>query len=236
MAASGGYYISAFSDRIFALPTTLTGSIGVFGIKFDATDLAKSHGVEVNFVSSGKHASTYDVMHPLTKQMKVNIERGMNKVYSYFKEIVSEGRDIPISEVEQIARGRVWTGSQAKEIGLVDEIGGLERAIRYTKRKYVKYGSAEVVVWPEPLSLKDRFLKMSQVEAEAIVSQELSSESTNTAFENGICTNLLPLVLSGAISPLTLLSKLPVTSSVLMTIDESTAVQLALQEAFRQHQ
>ncbi len=172
-------------------------------------------------------------MHPLTKQMKVNLERGMNKVYSYFKEIVSEGRGIPVNEVEQIARGRVWTGSQAKEIGLVDEIGGLERAIRYTKRKYLQNGSAEVVVWPEPLSLKERILKMSQFEAEAIVSQELSS--TNTAFENGICTNLLPLVLSGAIDPLILLSKLPVTSSVLMTIDESTAVQIALHEAFRQH-
>lgn len=229
VAASGGYYISAYADRIFALPTTLTGSIGVFGIKFDLSDLARSYGVEVNFVSSGKHASTYDVFHPLTRQMKVNLERNMNKVYSYFKEIVSEGRGIPIWYVEQIAKGRVWTGEQAKEIGLIDELGGIDRALHYAKRKYTSNGVAEVEVWPKPVSLKDLFKQISSNEAEVKVSN--GSPVISTSLNDR--SNFIQLILSGEVNPSELLSNLPMTSRVLLTVDEIAAVELMLNEASR---
>jgi protease-4 len=223
VAASGGYYVSANADRIFASPTTLTGSIGVFGIKFDATELARSHGVEVDFVSTGSQASAYSIFRPLTKKMKINFERNIEKVYSYFKEIVSQGRNIPLKEVEEIAKGRVWTGEQAREVGLVDEIGGLERAILYAKRKYTTDGFAEVEVWPKQLSLQDRILKLSQTDIEALVSDSSSTLDTDL--------NLLQLVLNGRINPSTLLTGASLTSGMLLTIDESTAVQLLLKEA-----
>lgn len=221
VAASGGYYVSAFSDRIFALPTTLTGSIGVFGIKFDVTELARSYGVDVNFVSSGHHSSAYSLFRPLTKQMKTNFERNINNFYSYFKEIVSEGRNIPIVEVEEIARGRVWTGEQAKEVGLVDEIGGIERAILYAKKKYAT-DCAQVEVWPKPLSLKDRLLRFSEAEAQMLVSEEPSNK-----FMDG--SNITQLLLNKKMDPSSL-TKLSLSSGLLLTIDETTAIAHLLKE------
>ena len=119
-AASGGYYVATHSDRIFALPTTITGSIGVFGIKFDATGLGRQYGVEVQHVTSGgKHSLTYNIFAPLTKAVKRNLLRNVDRVYSYFKEIVAENRNLTLQEVEAIAKGRVWTGLQGRHVGLV---------------------------------------------------------------------------------------------------------------------
>jgi len=224
VAASGGYYVSSFADRIFASPTTLTGSIGVFGIKFDATAFARSYGVEVDFVKSGKHASAFSPFHPLTKQMKQNFERNMNKVYSYFKEIVSEGRKLDLGEVEQIARGRVWTGEQAKEIGLVDQIGGMNSAVLYAKRKYCSGGFADVEVWPKPLSLKDRLLKLS--EADAFVSDAPIVDNSNTYIQS---------ILNGGINPSVFVG-LQSANGVFLTIDETTALHFLLKEALEKTQ
>ncbi len=226
VAASGGYYVSTSADRIFASPTTLTGSIGVFGIKFDATSLARSYGIEVDFVSSGKHASTFSLFHPLTKNMKQNFERNMDKVYSYFKEIVSKGRSMPLGEVEQIARGRVWTGEQAKEIGLVDEIGGINRALLYAKRKYTTDGCAEVEVWPKPVSLKDRLLKLSEADV-------FASDSPSAVSGNEI--SYIQSMLKGEIDPSTFIG-LQSANGVFLTIDETTALHLLLKEALEKNQ
>ena len=159
LAASGGYYISAFSDRIFAQRTTLTGSIGVFGIKLDASEAARRHGVEFGYISSGEHAQTFSLFHPLNDAMKANLTRNMDRVYLYFKQLVSEGRNIPLTEVEVLAQGRVWTGQQAKENDLIDEFGGLHQAIAYATAKYTS-GVAEIEVFPKPLSLKERLAKV----------------------------------------------------------------------------
>ncbi len=148
MAASGGYYVSAGAARIFALPTTLTGSIGVYGVRFDISGLAQNYGVKMGYVSSGKHAAVNDPFHPLTKVMKTSIQGEIDRSYDHFKLLVSQGRSLSPVTVEQVARGRVWTGMQAKENGLVDELGGLERAISYAQRHYTN-GGAVVEFWPK---------------------------------------------------------------------------------------
>jgi protease-4 len=172
LAASGGYYISAFSDRIFAQRTTLTGSIGVFGIKLDASEAARRHGVEFGYISSGEHAQTFSLFHPLNDAMKANLTRNMDRVYQYFKQLVSEGRNIPLAEVETLAQGRVWTGEQAKENDLIDEFGGINHAIAYATAKYTS-GVAEVEIYPKPLSLKEKLTKASKMEMTNISDEPL---------------------------------------------------------------
>ena len=124
-AASGGYYIAMNSEKIFAHPTTLTGSIGIFGVKFDASEWAKSYGIRGDYYPHGSHAAAIHPLTPLTKGTKDNIARFVLDYYDYFKSIVATGRSMSAEEVEKVAQGRVWTGEQAKEIGLVDGLGGL---------------------------------------------------------------------------------------------------------------
>lgn len=147
-AASGGYYIAMNSDKIFAQPTTLTGSIGVFGAKVDVSKWAKSYGVRGDDHPKGSHASTMNPMTPLTPGMKDNISRMVLDYYDYFKSIVAAGRSLSMEEVENVAQGRVWTGEQAKEVGLVDALGGLDRAISYAKTTYTKSDNVKVQHWP----------------------------------------------------------------------------------------
>ena len=118
-AASGGYYIATNSKRIFAQPTTLTGSIGVFLVKFDATNWAKSYGIRSDYHPHGSHGAAAHPLTPLTPGMKNNLERLAQGFYDYFKQIVSDARSLTAEEVEAVAQGRVWTGEQAKEVGLV---------------------------------------------------------------------------------------------------------------------
>ena len=148
-AASGGYYISMNSEKIFAQPTTITGSIGVFGVKLDASKWANSYGVRGDYYPKGSHAAAMHPLTPLTQNMKDNIARMILDYYDYFKGIVSTGRSLSLDEVENVAAGRVWTGEQAKEVGLVDALGGLERAISYAKKAHTKTEEVEVDHWPK---------------------------------------------------------------------------------------
>ena len=120
-AASGGYYIATNSKRVFAQPTTLTGSIGVFLVKFDASEWANSYGIGSDYHPHGSQGAAHLPLTPLTQGMKDNLERLSLGFYDYFKSIVAVGRSLTAEEVEKIAQGRVWTGEQAKEIGLVGE-------------------------------------------------------------------------------------------------------------------
>lgn len=244
VAASGGYYISAYADRIFASPTTITGSIGVFGIKLDASKFARSYGIEVDFISSGKHASTYNTLHPLTKKMRLNLQRNIDKFYAYFKLIVSQGRDIPLEEVEKVAQGRVWTGAQAKEVRLVDEWGGIDRAVSYAKRKYTLNGYADVEVYPKPLTWKDQLMKLSQMETDALVMDDhgevynknefcFENSSEDPLMKTSSYDGLMQLILKGDVRMMNALTRLPHAGRVLLTIDESTAVHQILKEALQ---
>jgi protease-4 len=120
-AASGGYYIATNSKRVFAQPTTLTGSIGVFLVKFDASEWAQTYGIRSDYHPHGSQGAAHLPLTPLTQGMKDNLERLSLGFYDYFKSIVASGRFLTVEEVEKIAQGRVWTGEQAKEVGLVGE-------------------------------------------------------------------------------------------------------------------
>ena len=132
-AASGGYYVSALANRIVARPTTLTGSIGIWGGKFVAVDFYGKLGVGREAVQRGAMAGLYSEMTPFSQEERVRVRRDMGETYARFKALVAEGRGMTEKQVEEIARGRVWTGAQAREIGLVDELGGFETALALAK-------------------------------------------------------------------------------------------------------
>ncbi len=129
-AASGGYYISAPADAIVANNTTLTGSIGVFGMMMNPTRaLERNLGITFDGVTSNKSADMGMPGRSMTKQERAFFMRGVDKVYDRFTSIVAEGRNLPVERVYEIAEGRVWSGRMAQEIGLVDMCGGLKDAI-----------------------------------------------------------------------------------------------------------
>lgn len=148
-AASGGYYVSMNSEKIFANPTTLTGSIGVFGIKFDASKMAASYGIYGDSHPYDSHATATNPLTPLTNNTKKNIARQVLEYYDYFKGIVSTNRALSLEAVEQVAQGKVHTGEQAKEVGLVDELGGIDRAISYAKTTHAETEHIDVEYWPK---------------------------------------------------------------------------------------
>lgn len=170
LCASGGYYLSANSNRIFALPTTITGSIGVFGIKFDATGLARDYGVNVEHIGSGPFTASNSIFQPMTPKVEAALRLRMNRTYDTFKGIVSSGRGLSPTEVEARAQGRVLTGMQALDECLIDEVGGLDRALSFAKRNYTSTGDADVEFWPKPSSPKELFSKVMDGDKEGVVS------------------------------------------------------------------
>ena len=134
-AASGGYWIATYGDRIFAEPTTITGSIGVFGIQFDVKKLANDFGVTFDSVKTGKFADALTISRPKTNEELAVFQRMVDWIYGEFVGKVAESRKLTPVAVEEIAQGRVWSGTEAQKIGLVDELGGLEAAIAYAAQK-----------------------------------------------------------------------------------------------------
>lgn len=128
-AASGGYYISCNANYIVAEPTTLTGSIGVFGMIPNASDLLTNKiGITFDEVKTNKFGNI-SFMQPMTDLEKQLFQRGVENIYTLFLKRCAEGRNLPVDSIAQIAEGRVWSGSNALQIGLVDELGGMEKAI-----------------------------------------------------------------------------------------------------------
>ncbi|MBI4626263.1 MAG: signal peptide peptidase SppA [Verrucomicrobia bacterium] len=134
-AASGGYWISAYGDRIFAEPSTITGSIGVFGLQFDVQKLANDFGITFDSVKTGKFADALTISRPKTDEELAVLQRMVDWIYSEFVGKVADARKLSRADVEEIAQGRVWSGAEAKRIGLVDELGGLDAAIAYAAQK-----------------------------------------------------------------------------------------------------
>lgn len=147
-AASGGYWISTYGDRIFAEPTTVTGSIGIFGIQFDVQKLANDFGFTFDVVKTGKFADSITIARPKTPEEMAVLQRMVDWVYDQFITKVAEGRGLKREFVEEIAQGRVWSGAEAKRLGLVDEIGGLDTAIRYAATKAGLGSSYRLVEYP----------------------------------------------------------------------------------------
>jgi protease-4 len=129
-AASGGYYISCNADKILADPTTITGSIGVFGMVPNMSVFAERIGINAEQVGTNKRSMNYSLFEPMTDDFYNVTKEGIERVYTSFVTKVAAGRNMTFEEVDAIAQGRVWTGKQALENGLVDELGGLEDAIK----------------------------------------------------------------------------------------------------------
>lgn len=133
-AASGGYYIAANANRIFAEPNTITGSIGVFGMLPNINQLSKNIGINAEQVKTHTNASGYSIFEPMDENFKGYVLESIEKTYATFLKRVAEGRNMSTAQVDAMAQGRVWTGIDAQKLGLVDEIGGLEAAIKYAAK------------------------------------------------------------------------------------------------------
>ena len=129
VAASGGYYIASGADKVFADPLTITGSIGVFATLPNFKGFTDQIGINAEHVMTHKNALGYSPFESLSDGFRKSTRQSIEHVYETFKKRVSEGRGLSLSAVEEIAQGRVWTGVQAKENGLIDELGGLNQAI-----------------------------------------------------------------------------------------------------------
>jgi ClpP class serine protease len=169
VAASGGYYIATPADRIFAEATTITGSIGVFGmIPYTGKMLENKLGITFDRVQTHNH-SVMSTNRKLTPEELAMVQNEVNGIYSQFMDRVAKGRSLPVARVNQIARGRVWTGKDALSIGLVDELGSLTDVIDFAKRE-IKDKEAKVIYYPKVK--EDKFgsiIKMIKQENEDVL-------------------------------------------------------------------
>lgn len=157
VAASGGYYIACNADRIFAEPSTITGSIGVFGVVPNFKGVADKFGVNAEVVKTHENASGYSAFEDMDPKFKSTIQESIERTYSTFVNRVAKGRKMTFEQVDAIAQGRVWTGSMALKNGLVDEIGGLDKAIQFAAKK-VKLDTYKITYFPEyEIELRDMF-------------------------------------------------------------------------------
>ncbi len=154
-AASGGYWISTYGDRIFAEPTTITGSIGVFGIQFDVKKLANDFGITFDSVKTGKFADAITITRPKTDEELAVFQRLVDWIYGEFVTKVAESRKLTRPFVEEIAQGRVWSGTEAKRLGLVDEIGGLDAALAYAAKQAGLGAGYELTEYPRKKDLSE---------------------------------------------------------------------------------
>ncbi len=170
-AASGGYWVSTYGDRIFAEPNTLTGSIGVFGMFLDIQKLGNSFGVTWDSAKTGAFADFETSSRPKTDQELAMAQARVDDLYDKFLTKVSTSRNIPRPTLETIAQGRVWAGSEALDLKLVDEIGGLEDAIKYAAQK-AKLGTAigdyKVKEYPEEMTFAESLAQLFNHQEEPV--------------------------------------------------------------------
>ena len=177
-AASGGYYIASLADSIFAMPNTLTGSIGVFSVLFSMDKLMKNKmGVTFDEVKNAPYADVPTSSRPLTPAEGQRIQNAVDTVYSLFKNHVAVGRRLSAADVDSIAQGRVWTGSDASKIGLVDHLGGLDKAIACAATM-ANLKDYKVVTYPEPADKLNMLLKKfgSKADAKIAVKSAIKEE------------------------------------------------------------
>lgn len=181
LAASGGYYISCNANRIFTEPTTITGSIGVFGVLPNFTQLSKNIGIHTEQVNTHKHSSGYSLFTPLEEDTREVIQQSVESVYDTFITRVANGRKMTKEQVDAIGQGRVWSGTDAVKIGLADELGGLDDAIAYAA-KLGKTTSYTTKNYPEyERNLEDLFAGLTGMPfaktREEFIAEEIGEEN-----------------------------------------------------------
>ena len=177
-AASGGYYIACNANTIFAQRNTITGSIGVFGILPNFSQLTKKIGINIEQVKTHENAAQYSPFVPMDENFKAVTLESIEQVYKTFVSHVAQGRKMNFAAVDSIAQGRVWSGTEALKIGLVDKIGGLNAAIAEAARlsKTENYSTQN---YPEyEKDLEDVFSKMPFANSKAsIIKEEIGNEN-----------------------------------------------------------
>lgn len=184
VAASGGYYIAAPAYKIFADPTTITGSIGVFGvIPYTGKMLENKLGMTFDRVQTNQHA-VMSTNRRLSEKELIIIQEEVDEIYDDFLSRVAEGRGMTKEQVNRIARGRVWTGVDAKRIGLVDELGGINDAIAFAK-KQAKLSEAKIKYWPEKKEdpWEVLFEQIGEEELEATMKSQEMPEALKTYYK-----------------------------------------------------
>lgn len=178
LAASGGYYIASNAHKIIAEPTTITGSIGVFGMLPNGKNLADNMGINAEQVVTNKNAVTYSFFEPLNTEQRRFIKEGILDIYDLFSKRVAEGRNLTREQVETIAQGRVWTGADAVKNGLVDELGGLDLALQYAAEAadIQEYKIKEFPVFEKNLDKMLEDLGLAKAK-ETILAEELGEEN-----------------------------------------------------------
>lgn len=149
IAASGGYYIASAAQKIFALPTTLTGSIGIFFGKADLAELAKKIGIGVEFTTRGKHAGADSLWRPFTDEERHVLQEIIQESYQQFLTRISTSRHMSIDAIDKLGQGRVWSGVRAKAHGLIDVLGDLNAAIAYAKKLAKMPKDTEITLLPK---------------------------------------------------------------------------------------
>ena len=157
-AASGGYYISCAADWIVAEPNTLTGSIGIFGMFPEASELINNKiGVHSSVVNTNLHSDFGNITRPQTETEHNILQGYVNRGYELFTKRCADGRKMKQSKIKEIGEGRVWTGSHAKQIGLVDQLGGIEDAIAVAKKR-AKVDKCTILTYPAKTSMLENLL------------------------------------------------------------------------------
>ncbi|ERN40799.1 signal peptide peptidase SppA, 67K type [Rubidibacter lacunae KORDI 51-2] len=159
VAASGGYWIATGGAHIFAEPNTITGSIGVFGLSPNVQELANDNGITWGSVSTGELAESATISRPKTERELAVLQMLADRIYDEFLTVVAEARSMPRDRVAEVAEGRIWSGSEARNIGLVDSIGGLDAAIAYAAEQADLEDNWDVVEYPRRTTFEERLLQ-----------------------------------------------------------------------------
>ena len=185
-AASGGYWIAAYADRIFALPTTLTGSIGVVGGKFALREVFTKMGVNWDTVEWGENSGLWSLNSTFSDSEQERFNAMLDHVYDSFISRVAKGRGMDKAEVDKVAGGRVWTGRRALNAGLVDELGGLEDAMDFVAQALGKEARSDlkVVLYPKPKTSLEQFLALLDGQVRASVMMQKITGAFSPAIES----------------------------------------------------
>lgn len=183
VAASGGYYIACNANKIFAEPGTITGSIGVFGMVPNFKRVADKFGVNAEAVKTHENATGYSVFEEMSPKYKQTLTESIEIIYDTFISRVAAGRKMDKAKVDEMAQGRIWTGTMAKELGLVDELGSLDDAIAYAA-KLVKTDDYKVSLYPEyEVELADLFRKFLGMSVSSVKEDAIKNEIGTENYE-----------------------------------------------------
>ena len=171
VAASGGYYIAVAADTIVAESTTLTGSIGVFALLLNISGFLEGKiGLTHDAVKTGPYADMFTGLRPLSEHERKILADGVDRVYDRFTVLVAEGRAMPVSEVHDVAQGRIWAGSDALQVGLVDTLGGLHDATRIAAEMAgLDEGEYRIRTYPAPRGLLEQLGELVEATAAAVI-------------------------------------------------------------------